>query len=286
MSIVVTGATGHLGHLAVEALLERGVPAVEITATGRNIDALADLAARGVTLRHADYNDPASLKNAFADADKVLLVSSSEVGQRAPQHRNVLDVIRETGVSLLAYTSIPNAEHNQILLAAEHKVTEGYIRDSGLPYVFLRNCWYTENYTDQLPVVLQHGVVLGAAGEGRVSAVPRADYAAAAAVVLTEDGHAGRIYELGGDDAFTMTEYAAEVSRQVGKPITYHDLPAQEYADTLAKFGVAEPMAGVLADADAGVARGDLLVTTGDLSRLIGRPTTALSTAIAAALTL
>jgi NAD(P)H dehydrogenase (quinone) len=284
MSIVVTGATGHLGHLAVEALLERGVPAVEITATVRNIDALADLATRGVTIRHANYSDPVSLKNAFADADRILLVSSSEVGQRVPQHRNVVDVVREIGVSLLAYTSIPNAEHNQVLLAAEHKATEGYIRDSGLPYVFLRNCWYIENYTAQLPAVLQYGVVLGAAGEGRVSAAPRADYAAAAAVVLTEDGHAGRIYELGGDDAFTMTEYAAEVSRQVGKPIAYHDLPVQEYADTLAKFGVPEPMAGVLADADAGVARGELLVTTGDLSHLIGCPTTALSTAIAAAL--
>jgi NAD(P)H dehydrogenase (quinone) len=261
------------------------VPRAEITATGRNIDALADLAARGVTTRQADYTDPASLKDAFAGAEKVLLVSSSEVGQRAAQHRNVVDVVREVGVSLLAYTSIPYADRSQVLLATEHKVTEAYIRDSGLPYVFLRNSWYMENYTAQLPAVLQHGVVLGAAGEGRVSAATRADYAAAAAAVLTEEGHANQIYELGGDDAFTMTQYAAEVSRQVGKPIAYRNLSVHEYADALAGFGIPEPMAGVLADADAGIARGELFVTTGDLSRLIDRPTTPLSTAITAALT-
>jgi NAD(P)H dehydrogenase (quinone) len=284
MSLVVTGATGHLGRLAVEALLGRGVAADQIVATGRNTDKLADLAARGVTVRTADYTDPASLVAAFAGADKVLLISSSEVGQRAVQHRNAVDAAREAGVSLLAYTSILRADTSTLVLAPEHKATEEYIRESGVPFVFLRNGWYTENWTGQVATAVEHGVVLGAADGGRVSAATRADYAAAAAAVLTGEGHEGKAYELGGDEAFTLDEYAAEVARQSGKPVAYQNLSEQEYATTLAGYGLPQPVAEMLADSDAGIARGELLTETGDLSRLAGRPTTPLSKAVADAL--
>jgi len=284
MSIVVTGATGHLGRLAVESLLDRGIPGEHIVAIGRSIEKLADLPDRGVNVRRGDYNDPASLKDAFAGAEKILLVSSNEVGQRVQQHRNVVDAAAEAGVRLVAYTSIPKAETTPLLLAADHKATEAYIRESGIPFVFLRNAWYIENYTEQIQVALENGAFLGAAGDGRVSAATRADYAAAAAAVLTEEGHAGTVYELGGDHAFTMAEYAAVLSEQSGKTIIYRDLPAGEYAKALAGFGLPAPIAEVLADGDAGVARGDLLVETGDLSRLIGRPTTPLADVVSAAL--
>lgn len=191
MSIVVTGATGKLGRLTVEALLRRSVPADQIVATGRQVEKLADLAARGVTVRRTDFADPASLKTAFAGADKVLLVSSSEVGQRAAQHANAIEAAKDAAVSLLAYTSILKADTSTLLLAPEHQQTEEFLAASGLPHVLLRNGWYTENYTDQLPVYVEHGIA-GAARDGKVSAATRADFAEAAAAVLTGDGHAGR----------------------------------------------------------------------------------------------
>jgi NAD(P)H dehydrogenase (quinone) len=284
MSIVVTGATGHLGRLVVEALLQRGVPAGEIVAAGRNTDRLADLADRGVQVRRIDFTDPATLTEAFTGADRVLLVSSSEVGRRAEQHRNAIDAAKEAGVTLLAYTSIAQADTTAMLLAAEHQATEQYLRESGVPFTLLRNGWYLENYTAQLPVALEHGAIIGSAGEGRVSAATRADYADAAAAVLTGEGHAGKAYELGGDQAFTLPELAAEITRQTGTEVTYRDLPVAEYTQVLVGAGLPEPAAAVFADSDLGIARGELLVESGDLSRLTGRPTTSLADGLAAAL--
>jgi NAD(P)H dehydrogenase (quinone) len=284
MSIVVTGATGHLGRLVVEALLERGVPAGEIVAAGRSTDKIADLADRGVQVRRIDFADPATLTEAFAGAERVLLVSSSEVGQRAAQHRNAIDAAREAGVTLLAYTSIARADTTTMLLAAEHKATEEYLRESGVPFTLLRNGWYLENYTAQLPVTLEHGAILGSAGDGKVSAATRADYAAAAAAVLTGEGHAGQVYELGADQPFTLPELAAEITRQTGTEVVYRDLPVEQYTEVLVGAGLPDQAAAVFADSDLGIARGELLVESGDLSRLAGRPTTSLTDGLAAAL--
>jgi NAD(P)H dehydrogenase (quinone) len=283
MSIVVTGATGQLGRHVVEALLERNVPAQEIVATGRSIEKLADFAARGVQVKAMDYADPASVAAALKGAAKVLLISGSEVGQRVEQHRTVIEAAKAEGVELLAYTSIANADTTGMLLAAEHQATETILRESGVPFVLLRNGWYLENYTDQLPGTLAQGAIAGSARDGRVSAASRADYAHAAAAVLVADGQAGRIYELGGDEPFTMAELAAEISTAAGKHISYQDLPAREYAGLLAGFGVPEAFAEILADSDLGIARGDLLVSTGDLRKLIGRPATSLGEAVRAA---
>jgi NAD(P)H dehydrogenase (quinone) len=284
MSIVVTGATGHLGRLIVETLLDNGIPAEDIVATGRAVDRLDDLAARGVVIRRADYSDPAGLASAFAGADKVMLVSGSEVGSRRQQHRNAVDAAVAAGAGLIVYTSIPGADHTKLLLADEHRATEAMIRDSGVPFVFLRNGWYFETYTAQIDGALDNGVIIGAAGDGLISGASRADYAAAAAAALVGDGETGVSYELGGDVPFTMTEYAAELSRQSGRPVSYQNLSTAEYTSALIGFGVPEQAASVYADADAGVARGELHVTSGDLSKLIGRPTTPLRDAIAVAL--
>ena len=282
MSIVVTGATGHLGRLTVEALLRRGVPAEELTATGRRTETLTDLAERGVTVRRADYTDPASLRAAFAGADRLLLVSGSEVGQRVEQHANAIHAAVEAGVGLLAYTSIPKADTSSLLLAEEHRATEKLLADAGLPHVLLRNSWYIENYTAQLPVYLEHGIV-GAAGEGQVSAATRADYAEAAAAVLIEDGHAGATYELGGP-GFTMAELAQVVSEVSGQDVTYTDLPVEQYTQVLVGAGLPEPVAAVFADSDRGVAAGELYVATADLEKLLGRPATSLADAVTSAL--
>ncbi|HEX6336902.1 MAG TPA: SDR family oxidoreductase [Jiangellaceae bacterium] len=284
MPIVVTGATGHLGRLVVEELLARGVPSNEVVATGRAIDKIKDLAGRGVRAEAIDYDEPDTLRRAFAGADKVLLISGTEVGRRVVQHRNVIAAAAEAGVGLLAYTSIANADRSTMRMAGDHRATEEALAVAALPVTILRHSWYLENYTGQLPVFLQHGAILGSAGEGRVSAATRADYAAAAATVLTSDGHAGRAYELGGDSAFSMAELAATITELSGREVMYRDLAEQEYAAALTAAGLPEPYAAALADSDRGLARGELLVGNRDLSRLAGRPTTSMPEAVASAL--
>ncbi|ADX71690.1 putative nucleoside-diphosphate sugar epimerase [Pseudarthrobacter phenanthrenivorans Sphe3] len=284
MSIVITGATGNLGRHVVAALLERGVPAGDIVAAGRSVEKLAGFAERGVRVMGMDYADPASVAAALKGARKVLLISGNEVGQRVEQHRTVVEAAQAEGVELLAYTSIANADTTGMKLAAEHQATEAILKESGVPFVLLRNGWYLENYTDQLPGTLAQGGLAGSAGDGRVSAAARVDYAhAAAAVLAASEDQAGKVYELGGDEPFTMAELAAEISAATGKNVTYQDLPAEDYAGLLAGVGVPEAFAQILADSDLGIARGDLLVSTGDLRKLIGRPATSLAEAVRAA---
>jgi len=283
MTFVITGATGSLGRLVVEALLDQNVPAGQIVATGRDLAKIADLAERGVQVRPVDYNDPESLRQAFKGAEKVLLISGSEVGQRIEQHRNAINAAKEAGAALIAYTSVANADNTGMQLAAEHQATEEVLRASGVPFTLLRNSWYLENYTGQLAVHLQHGAVLGSAGQGKVSAAARVDYAQAAAAVLLKEGQAGKVYELGGDQAFTLNDLAAEITAVTGQPVRYQDLPAEQYAKVLQDAGLPEAYAAILADSDLGIARGDLLVTGSDLSSLIGRPTTPLREAVQAA---
>jgi NAD(P)H dehydrogenase (quinone) len=281
MSIVVTGATGHLGRLAVEFLLDRGVPAGQVVAAGRRVEKLVDLADRGVVVRSADYDDPASLRAAFTGAEKLLLVSGSEVGQRIAQHANAIAAAKDSGVGLVAYTSILKADTSSLLLAEEHRATEQALAASGIPYVFLRNSWYLENYTEQLPVYLEHGIA-GAAGTGRVSAATRADYAEAAAAVLVSEGHEGAVYELGGP-SFSMAELAAAVSAAAGRTVSYTDLPVEQFTAVLVGAGLPEAAAAVFADGDRGMAQGELLAEGNDLEKLIGRAPTSLADALAAA---
>ena len=281
--IVVTGATGHLGRLVVHGLLKK-VPAREIVAAVRSPEKAADLAASGVQVREADYSKPETLAAALAGADRLLLISSSEVGKRAQQHAAVIDAAKRAGVGLIAYTSCLRADTSKLGLAAEHKATEERIRVSGLPYVFLRNGWYLENYTEHLGPALEHGAIPGSAGKGRVAAAARADYAAAAVAVLTATGSEKKIYELAGDFPFTMAELASEVSKRAGRTVVYNDLPKEQYKAVLTGAGLPEPVAELYADSDVGIAHGELDDSTGDLRRLIGRPTTPLADAVAAAL--
>lgn len=281
--IVITGATGQLGRLVIQSLLAK-LPATQIVAAVRNPARAADLAAQGVQVRQADYTDPASLVTAFQGAEKVLLISSSEIGQRAAQHRNVIDAAKKAGVSLVAYTSILHADRSPLGLAAEHAATEAYLRESGLPHVLLRNGWYTENYLASVPPALQHGAFIGSAGEGRISSAARVDYADAAAVALTASGQAGKVYELAGDDSYTLTEFAAELSRQSGKPVPYVNLPEADYKAALLGAGLPEPIANLLADSDVGASKGGLFDDQHQLSALIGRPTTSLAALMQVAL--
>lgn len=279
--IVVTGATGQLGRLAIAELLKR-VPAAEIAALARDPAKAADLAALGVAVRKGDYTDPAALEVAFAGADKLLLISSSEVGRREAQHRNAIAAAKAAGVKLIAYTSILHADTTPLGLGAEHRATEAMLRESGIPHVLLRNGWYTENYLASAPAAVAHGVLLGAAKDGRIASAARADYAAAAAAVLTGEGHAGKVYELAGDAAYTLAEFAAEVGKASGKPMVYRDLPEAEFRAALEGVGLPAPLAALLADSDAGAAAGGLYDGGRALSRLIGRPTTPMAESVRA----
>jgi NAD(P)H dehydrogenase (quinone) len=282
MSIVVTGATGQLGGFVIEGLLER-FPASQVTAVARDKDKAAGLAARGVTIAVADYNAPQTFAGLFRAGDKVLLISSSEMAaDRVAQHRVVIDAARAAGVALLAYTSAPGALTAS--LADAHRGTEQVLVESGLPYVLLRNNWYSELITGQLPQVLEHGVIVQAAGEGRIASATRADYAAAAVAVLAGEGHEGKAYELSGDAAWSFAEYAAEVSSQAGKTVTYLPVSPEEYTGILVGAGVPEMYARIIADSEAAMARGELAGVSGELSRLIGRPATPIADTIAAAL--
>ncbi|MEP0547585.1 MAG: SDR family oxidoreductase [Rhodothermales bacterium] len=279
--IAITGATGRLGRLVIDHLIRRGAEPSGIIAAVRSPEKAADLAARGVVVREADYTRPETLGPAFDGVDRLLLISASDVGKRTAQHRNVIEAAKGAGVGLLVYTSVAHADTSPLMLAAEHRETEAAIRASGLPFALLRNGWYTENYTGTLAQTLQQGAILGSAGEGRVSAATRDDYAEAAAVVLTSDGHEGAVYELGGDDAFTMSEMAEEITRQSGTEVVYRDVPPEEYERALVGFGLPDDVAALLRDFDEAIAQGALRVESGDLRRIIGRPTTPLADAVA-----
>ncbi len=278
--LVVTGATGQLGRLVVESLVKK-VPASGIVAAVRNIDKAMDLANLGVQLRHADYSLPETWDEALKGADKLLLISSSELGQRFAQHKTVIEAAKRSGVKLLVYTSVLHADSSSLGLAEEHRATEAFIRASGIPYVLLRNGWYTENYAAGAPSALEHGNVYGCAGAGRISSAARADYAEAAATVLTAENQAGRIYELAGDTHYTLTEFAAEIARQSGKNTGYVNLPESEYKQLLLTVGLPEPVAELLANSDTDASNGALFDESHQLSALIGRPTTPLATTIA-----
>ncbi|MEV5965646.1 SDR family oxidoreductase [Kribbella sp. NPDC051952] len=281
MSIVVTAATGHLGQLVIDELLQR-VPADQVVAVARNAEKAAPIAARGVEVRIADYNDPAALATAFRAGDTVLLISGLEPNRRA-QHQSVIDAAKAAGAVRIAYTSVLGGPEADFDLAADHRATEQAILDSGLPYTFLRNGWYHEVYTEQIGVQLEHGVV-GSAGDGRIGSASRRDYAAAAAVVLTGEGHEKAAYELNGDTSWTLTEYAAELSKQAGQEVAYNNVSPSAHAEVLVAAGLPEPVAQLFVGVDNAIERGLLAGRGSDLARLIGRPTTPLADAIAVAL--
>ncbi len=284
MSYVVTGATGHLGRLVVEHLLADGVPAAEIVATGRRTDRLADLAAQGVRVVAVDYERPETLAAAVEGADVVLLVSGSEVGRRVAQHRAVIEAAQAAGVGRIVYTSAPHADTSALVLAPEHKATEELLRASGLTTTILRNGWYTENYVGDVQQAAASGEIVAAVGDGRVASAPRDDYAAAAAVVLRTPGHEGAVYELSGDVAWSFADLAAAAAEVLGRPVVYRPVPSEQRRADLLAAGLDEGTAGFVVALEENTRDGLLAETTGDLARLIGRPTTPLAEALRAAL--
>ncbi len=274
-TIAVTAATGHLGELVIDELLER-VPADQIVAVVRNPEKAQPIADKGVDVRVASYDDPAALRAALEGVDRVLLISGSEVGQRVSQHTNVVNAAKEAGVSFIGYTSAPKASDTDLILAPEHKATEEVIQASGIPYSIMRNNWYFENYGAVVEGARATGEIISGTDGGRIPAVPRSDLAAGHAVVLTSDGHENTVYEFAGDEAWTFDDFAATVSDVIGEPVTHRSVSPDEQVKVLVAAGLPEDTAGFLAALDANIAGGALEVPPGDLSRVLGRPTTTL----------
>ncbi|MDN4291355.1 SDR family oxidoreductase [Citrobacter freundii] len=277
--IAITGATGQLGQHVIESLLKT-VPASQIVAIVRNPAKATALSQQGITVRQADYSDEAAFTTALQGIDKLLLISSSEVGQRAPQHRNVINAAKAAHVKFIAYTSLLHADTSPLGLADEHVATEQMLAESGIAYALLRNGWYTENYLASAPAALEHGVFIEAADEGKIASATRADYAAAAARVISEDGHAGKTYELAGDAGWTLSQLAAELAKQSGKKVVYQNLSEADFAAALKGVGLPAGLADMLADSDTGASKGGLFDDSHTLSKLIGRPTTSLADSV------
>jgi NAD(P)H dehydrogenase (quinone) len=282
MSVVVTGATGHLGRLVVEHLLADGVAADQIVATGRRTENLTDLAERGVRVAVADFDDPETLTSAFAGADTVLLVSGSAPGKRVAQHTRAIEAARAVGVRRVVYTSAPHADTTGLVLAPDHKATEEVLRASGLTWTLLRNNWYAENYVATLGQARDTGVILSSTADGRVGIAPRDDYAAAAAVVVADESgaHDDRVYELSGDVAVTFDDLAEAASEVLGVPVVHRSVSSEEHTAVLRAAGLDEGTIGFVVALDADIARGELADATSDLRDLIGRPTTPLVDAL------
>ena len=280
MRIGITGATGQLGRLVVAKLKEK-LAAEDLVALVRSPEKATDL---GIEVREADYDKPETLNNALQGIETLLLISGSEVGKRATQHRQIIEAAKQNGVKRIVYTSLLHADATSVSLAGEHILTEKALKDSGIPTTILRNGWYTENYTGSISGALAGGAFIGSAGEGKISAATRADFAEAAVAVLTSDGHENKVYELAGDEAFTLNELAAEISRQTGKEIPYKNLSETDYAAALASFGIPDEMAKAIANWDISVSQNDLFDDSRQLSKLIGRPTTPLAIAVREAL--
>jgi NAD(P)H dehydrogenase (quinone) len=275
--ITVTGATGHLGRLVVTGLLDAGVPAADVVAVVRSPEKAADLAARGVQVRQADYTDQSALDAALQGTDRLLLVSGSELGQRVAQHSNVLQAAKADGVGLVVYTSAPKADDTPLPLAPEHVATERLIADFGIPAVVLRHNWYLENYDQPITTAAETGEIVGSSGRGRIAAATRADFAAAAVAVLTADAPEPGIVELGGDESFTMADLAAAVATETGREVTYRDLSAAEHLEFLLGLGLPQQTAEFVVGLDQSIAQGALETGSTALSALIGRPTTPLA---------
>jgi NAD(P)H dehydrogenase (quinone) len=275
MKIAVTGATGYLGHLVVNGLLER-LPSQDVIAVARDGEKAAGLAQQGAVVRVAAYGDPDALKKAFAGVEKVLLISSSEVGQRFAQHRNVIEAAKVAGVKHIVYTSAPRATTTDLIVAPEHKATEEFIYQYGMPYTIVRNNWYTENYVRQIETARRTGAIVAAVGKGRVASASRADFALGAIAVLLGKGHDGKVYELGGDYAWDYEELAKAVGDIIQKQVVYRSVDSRTLVRMLKDAGQDERVAGFAAALDSNIAAGLLGEVTGQLSALIGQPTTPL----------
>lgn len=280
MKIAVTGATGQLGSLVVEQLKKR-VASENLVALVRSPEKAAKL---GIEARAFDYTQPEGLSDALKGIDRLVMISASDIGQRIQQHANVIEAAKKAGVQWIVYTSLLHADTSSLNLAGEHIATEKALKESGIAHTVLRNGWYTENYTASIEGALGAGAFVGSAGDGKISSATRADYAEAAAVAVTDESHKGKVYELAGDKAYTLTDLAAEISKQSGKDLPYNNLPEAEYANILKQVGLPDMFAGAIASWDTGASKGDLFDDSRQLSQLIGRPTTPLADAVKAAL--
>jgi len=274
-SIFVTGAGGQLGQLVIKHLLERDVAPGRIIAGTRSPEKVSDLAAAGIEVRKADFEDLRGLTEAFSGARTVLIISTDALDgtdTRLKQHRNAVSAAVAADVKRLAYTSLPNPGSSLLTFAPDHLGTEQAIKDTGLPYVIFRNGWYQENLLRVLPNALKSGQWHSAAEGGRTSYVSREDIAEAIAAALAGSTSGSRTYTLTGSEALTTTEIGRLASRATGKPLSVVHVTDGQLATGLKTADVPEIFVSVLLSAEAEMRAGNLSIVTDHVESLIGRP--------------
>ncbi|WHY65101.1 SDR family oxidoreductase [Neobacillus sp. SuZ13] len=276
MKILVTGATGKFGTKVVETLLKT-VPANQLAVSVRNPEKAEGLRARGVDVRQGDFDRPDTLDAAFSGIDRLLIISADGDNEtRIRQHTDAVAAAERAGVKFIAYTSLANAKESKNFLAPTHKATEEAIVKTGIPYSFLRNNWYLENESSSIQGVLAGAPWVTSAGDGKVGWALQQDYAEAAAVVLSGNGHENTIYELSGK-LLTQEEIAAAVGTVLGKEVPVHQVDDSTYTDIMKGAGVPDFLLPFLVDIQKGIREGTLAVESNDLEKLLGRPVTPIS---------
>lgn len=278
--ILITGATGQLGGIVVENLLEK-VPARQIAVLVRDENKAADLKAKGVEVRVGSYHDAASLANAMSGIDKVLLISSNDFNNRLGQHKNVIDAAKNAGVKHILYTGVTMKNINESPLKpllADHYQTEDYIEESGLTYTFLQNSLYFE----VIPLfvganVLETGIFFPAS-DGKVAFAARQDLGETTATILATEGHENKTYNLTGATAYSFADVAASLSEFTGKAVSYTSPEPVAFEAMLKQFGLPEGIVLMSVLFAAGIQNGDFDLPSPTLEQLLGRKTTNLKT--------
>ncbi|KWX69405.1 NmrA family protein [Paenibacillus riograndensis] len=276
MKIALTGATGHFGSIVAETLL-KSVAAENLIVSVRNPEKADNLRTRGVDVRHGDFDQPETLDTAFAGVDRLLIVSADgDNDTRIRQHKAAVDAAVRAKVGFIVYTSVGHADSSSLFLAPVHRATEEFIRESGIPYSFLRNNWYLENEVGSIQAVQAGAPWLTSAGDGKVGWATRRDYAEAAAAVLAGEGHENTVYELSGTPA-TQAELAAVVGKLLGKEVPVQQVDDAAYADIMAKAGVPEAALPIVVAIQQAIREGALDIASSDFTKLLQRPLTPLS---------
>ena len=281
--IVVTGASGKLGKLVLKELLAAG--AADILATTRTPENLAEFASQGVDVRQADFKNPASLEDAFKGGTRLLLISTTDVGSRVPQHGAAIDAAKAAGVEHVIYTSWPDPQHSVAAVSPDHAATEDLVLKSGLKFTFLGNYLYSETLMFGLPKALETGKLFGAAGDGRAAYVTRQDCAYAAAGVLNNAvRYENKRLGISGPVAYTRSEIAQLASGITGKPLVYVDLPAEDFGKALVGAGMPEGFAKLFVSFELAIKAGELEAVTQDVSEVSGHTPASLSDFLKSAL--
>lgn len=279
MKLLVTGATGKFGSKVVETLLKT-IPADQLAVSVRQPEKAKALKEQGVDVRQGNFDEPESLDVAFEGIDRLLIISTDgDNDTRTHQHGNAVAAAKRAGIKFIAYTSIVNAQESTNLFAPTHKATELAIKETGIPYSFLRNNWYFENEIPTIESILFGAPWVTSAGDGKVGWALQEDYAEVAAKVLADEGHEYTTYELAGK-ALSQGEVVSVLAELLDKEIAVERVDDETYSQIMKKAGIPDVVLPLLVDIQRSIREGSLDIESDDMEKLIGRPATPINEAL------